>query len=299
MGHARQALQPDGRQFRPELSAHGRQGHVHPDAVGDRRAEAMGYRQGAAKKPRRPRACPGGVQSMGPGNGPAVVPAEPDRRRLGGGLTMHVRLRPVATAVLLGVAAIPGLAHAQDIGAPQRMLVERYVAAITAHDAAALKALYHPATRACMNAENADFFEFLFSSDLRFESDLKEGYKLTGFDTADPSIVEGNAMGGMLPQPVAPTHQFQIDTMGTRVVTIVHLAAEKDGTWFIIAGCPTEKGLAMFRERRGQGAQQQAQTRDLVSKLGEPLLSEIKELLAQNRRIDAIKRYQDAAKVDL
>ena len=36
---------------------------------------------------------------------------------------MHVRLRPVATAVLLGVAAIPGLAHAQDIGAPQRMLV--------------------------------------------------------------------------------------------------------------------------------------------------------------------------------
>ena len=212
---------------------------------------------------------------------------------------MHVRLRPVATAVLLGVAAIPGLAHAQDIGAPQRMLVERYVAAITAHDAAALKALYHPATRACMNAENADFFEFLFSSDLRFESDLKEGYKLTGFDTADPSIVEGNAMGGMLPQPVAPTNQFQIDTMGTRVVTIVHLAAEKDGTWFIIAGCPTEKGLAMFRERRGQGAQQQAQTRDLVSKLGEPLLSEIKELLAQNRRIDAIKRYQDAAKVDL
>ena len=163
---------------------------------------------------------------------------------------MHLRLGSVAAAVLLGVACVLGAAHAEDINPAQRVLVERYVAAITAHDAAALKGLYHPATRACMNSENADFFEFLFSSDLRFEHDLKEGYKLTAFATADPSIVEGNAMGGMLPQPVPPTHQFQIDTMGTRSVTIVRLAAEKDGTWFIVAGCPTEKGLAMFRERR-------------------------------------------------
>jgi hypothetical protein len=212
---------------------------------------------------------------------------------------MRASLGSVTAAAWLCAAAILGIAHAADISAPQRMLVERYVAAITSHDAAALKALYHPATRACMNADNADFFEFLFGNDLRFEGDLKEGYKLTGFDTADPSIVEGNAMGGMIPQPVAPTHQFQIDTAGTRVVTIVRMAAEQDGAWFIVAGCPTEQGLAMFRERRGQGAQQLARARELASKLDEPLLSDIKDLLAQNRRIDAIKRYQDAAKVDL
>src|SRR5207249_4474189 len=110
----------------PELSAHGRQGHIHPDAVGDWRAEALGHRQGAAEKPRRPRAGAGGVQSMGPGSGPAVVPAEPDPRRLGGGLTMHVWLRPVAAAVLLGMACVLGAAQAEDISAPQRMLVERY-----------------------------------------------------------------------------------------------------------------------------------------------------------------------------
>lgn len=212
---------------------------------------------------------------------------------------MPRRLRSVAAAAMVGMAAIIRIAQAADISAAQRGLVERYVAAITSHDAAALKAIFHPATRACMNAENADFFEFLFGNDLRFESDLKEGYKLTGFETADPSIVEGNAMGGMLPQPVAPTHQFQIDTAGIRAVTIVRMAAEKDGTWFIVAGCPTEKGLAMFRERREQGSQQQARARELASKLDEPLLSEIKDLLARNRRIDAIKRYQDAAKVDL
>src|ERR1051326_2499347 len=115
---------------------------------------------------------------------------------------MPARLRSLAAGALIGVAALLGRAHAQD--------------------ATALKALFHPATRACVNSDNEDFFEFLFGNDLRFESDLKDGYKLTSFDTADPSIVDGNAMGGMFPQPVTPTHQFQIDTAGRRSLTIVN-----------------------------------------------------------------------------
>ena len=79
----------------------------------------------------------------------------------------------------------------------------------------------------------------------------------------------------------------------------MRLAAEQDGTWFIVGGCPTDQGLAMFRERHEEGAQQQARARDLASKLGELLRSEIRDLLAQNRRVDALKRYQDAANVDL
>src|ERR1044071_201047 len=124
---------------------------------------------------------------------------------------MPARLRSLAAGALIGVAAILGRAQAEDISAAQRMLVERYVAALTPPDATPLKALFSPATRACVNSDNEDFFEFLFGNDLRFESDLKDGYKLTSFDTADPSIVDGNAMGGMFPQPVTPTHQFQID----------------------------------------------------------------------------------------
>lgn len=101
---------------------------------------------------------------------------------------MPARLRSLAVGALIGVAAILGRAHAEDISAAQRALVERYVAAITAQDATALKALFHPATRACVNSANEDFFEFLFGNDLRFESDLKDGYKLTSFDTAYPSM---------------------------------------------------------------------------------------------------------------
>src|ERR1044071_10411915 len=93
---------------------------------------------------------------------------------------MPARLRSLAAGALIGVAAVLGGAHAEDINAAQRLLVERYVAAITAQDATALKALFHPATRAYVNSDNQDFFEFLFGNDLRFESDLKDGCKQIG-----------------------------------------------------------------------------------------------------------------------
>jgi hypothetical protein len=214
---------------------------------------------------------------------------------------MMGRMKWLAIAALLGIALGVGTAQAQDSDAAQRALVERYAAAVTAHDAEALKALYHPASLACIDAANQDYFDFLFDHDLRFQNDLRGGYKLTGVGPADPYLASMNAMEGMLVAPVTPTHQFQIDTSGgdgSRAVSIVRMTAERDGAWFIVAGCPTEKGLAAFRQRRGAGAQQ-VRAQELASKLGEPLLSELKGLLAQNRRIDAIKRYQDAAKVDL
>jgi hypothetical protein len=212
------------------------------------------------------------------------------------------RWKWLAAAALLSIGLDLGTAQAQDIDAAERALVERYAAAVTAHDAEALKALYHPASLACIDAGNQDYFDFLFDHDLRFQNDLRGGYKLTGVGPADPYLASMNAMDGMLVAPVTPTHQFQIDTSGgdgSRAVSIVRMTAERDGAWFIVAGCPTEKGLAAFRQRRGAAAPAQARIQELASKLGEPLLSEIMALLAQNRRIDAIKRYQDAAKVDL
>jgi hypothetical protein len=215
---------------------------------------------------------------------------------------MTGRIKWLAMAALLGIALGLGTAQAQDIDAAERTLVERYAAAVTAHDVEALKALYHPASIACIDAANQDYFDFLFDNDLRFQNDLKSGYKVTAVGPADPYLASMNSMDGMLVAPVTPTHQFQIDTTGgdgSRAVTIVRMTAERDGVWFIVAGCPTEKGLAAFRQRRGAAAPAQARIQELASKLGEPLLSELKDLLTQNRRIDAIKRYEDAAKVDL
>ena len=87
VGSAGQTLQPDGRQFRSDISAHGRQGHVHPDAIGDCRIEALGRGRGAAQKPQGPRRRPILLQCLGGGNRPAALPTEPDPRRLDRGLS--------------------------------------------------------------------------------------------------------------------------------------------------------------------------------------------------------------------
>jgi len=76
------------------------------------------------------------------------------------------------------------------------------------------------------------------------------------------------------------------------------MAVEQGGTWFIVLGCPTLKGIEFFHERR-EGERQQARAKQLAGELQEPLLSEIRNLLGQNRRVDAIKRYQSSANVDL
>src|SRR5437870_3157690 len=81
VGGPRQTLQPDGRQFRPDVSAHGRQGHLYPDTLGDRGAKTLGRRRQAAQKSQGSRRAPVLFQRLGSGNRPAVLPAQPDPRR--------------------------------------------------------------------------------------------------------------------------------------------------------------------------------------------------------------------------
>ena len=78
----------------------------------------------------------------------------------------------------------------------------------------------------------------------------------------------------------------------------MRLAAQSNGAWFIVTGCPTEQGLAFFRERMAAGTKEQARARALAEDLHDPLLSEIRALLVQHKRVEAINRYGAASRVD-
>lgn len=217
---------------------------------------------------------------------------------------MRWRIAGFALAVgLLATGAIAaGNARAGDIDAAQRALVERYVAAVSARDSDNLKKLTHPASLACVNDTNRDYFDFVLTQDLRYARDFGGGYTLTSFAPIDAQTATMSEMGGLVKNPVPPTHQFQIDTpfdANNRSVTVMRTVAQTDGTWFIVTGCPTAEGLAFFRQRMAAGAQQQARARALADELHDPLLSEIRVLLAQHNRIEAIKRYGAASSVDI
>lgn len=205
-------------------------------------------------------------------------------------------------ALLLHGLAAGDAARAEGIDASQRALVEHYAAALTSQDRAALSKLLHPASLACINSQNTDYFDFIFVKELSYGPTLHGGYSLTRFDPAGADSIAASDLGGMLQNPVRPTHQFQIDTPfdgNNHSLALQRLAVEQEGAWFIVLGCPTAKGLEFFRERRAEGERQRQRAQELAAALHEPLLSEIRGLLAQNRRVEAIKLYQRDANVDL
>ena len=87
VGRSGQALHPARRQLRAVLSAHGRQGHVHPDRGRDQGAEPLGCVRGRPEVQRRSDPGAGRVQRLAPRHLPSLLPAVHDSRRLG-------RLRP-------------------------------------------------------------------------------------------------------------------------------------------------------------------------------------------------------------
>ncbi len=209
------------------------------------------------------------------------------------------KLRGLALALtLFGTST----ACAQEADAIQRAFVERYVAALQAQDLAVLKGLYDPAVLRCIAPDNQDYFDFIFAQEIRRGAQLRGGYTLTRFSPADADSVAFSEMGGMSPNPVAPTHEFQIDTpldSNNHSLMIQRMAVAHDGSWFMVLGCPTAKAVEFFRQRQAEGEQQRARAKQLANELQEPLLSEIKTLLASKRRIEAIKRFQSSANTDL
>jgi hypothetical protein len=62
---------------------------------------------------------------------------------------------------------------------------------------------------------------------------------------------------------------------------------------------PQRKGLAFFHESLAKGAEQKRQVALLLAQLKDPPLGELKDLLKQHRKIDAVKKYQQATGQDL
>ena len=67
----------------------------------------------------------------------------------------------VISIFALGLAA-PYAASAQPADTEQQQFADAWMAAVKSQDAAKVKALFHPATLACINDGTRDFFDSIF-----------------------------------------------------------------------------------------------------------------------------------------
>ena len=108
-------------------------------------------------------------------------------------------------------------------------------------------------------------------------------------------------MPSLFRYPVPPTHEVQIDfeTSGGRSKTLVRMLAPSEGAWREVLPCPTVDSVRMFRERQAAAKEQRAGAEQLAAAIDEPLLSELRQLLAGRHRIEAIRTYQERSGLDV
>jgi len=204
-------------------------------------------------------------------------------------------------AALAAFGAWPRPALADDSDSAQRAAVEGYVAAIRSQDLAALRRLIHPATLACIDDENREYFDFVFANELQLRSDLAGDFRITRIDPVGDGSVSAEGLPGILSYPVKPSYEFQIDVDRSAYssLTLMRPLALHEGRWHVVLTCPSEKGLAFFRENRKRGEEQRVRAEQLASELSDPVRSEIRALLEQGQRIPAVNRYRETTGVDL
>jgi hypothetical protein len=163
------------------------------------------------------------------------------------------------------------------------------VAAVKSHDVERLRRLVHPTSLACITDQNRDFFDDAFARDLRRKVPRRHTVvSVRALDKHSPSPIPP-AMGAY---PVSPTHQIQIDgdTGPNSSLTVIRDLALSHGVWFEILPCPTAEGLEAFRSAKRATEEHVPRAKILVAQLGEPFLPELKALLGQGRRVEAIRR---------
>jgi hypothetical protein len=196
----------------------------------------------------------------------------------------------VVSLVLLAGRA---LAASDDV-AIQSTFVKPWIEALRSRDKARIEQFSHPAVRACINPGTKEYFDHIL--DLEADSDT------SGADHITKLAPVKSLPAGLFPEdgfriPVQPTYEIQVDFDHGELM--MEYLAELNGSWFEVLLCPNEKGMAYFRKQMAETAEQRKKAVQLLTELKDPLRSELKDLLKRQQKIDAIKKYQAAASVDL
>ena len=199
---------------------------------------------------------------------------------------------------LTAAAALASSAGAQGTMLPaHRTFAQGYVSAITSPDIERYKKLLHPRTRACINAQNADFFNSVFERRVNrvARNPQTRVEKLKDFRMFHPTRSNG------LSYPARPSHIFHIDLIsgGPRQSALIIYAVREAGLWYEVLPCPSAKSLEMMRESQRRDAAETLRARALADSLQDPLRTELLNLLQAEGPVSATRRYAEVTMQDL
>ncbi len=184
-----------------------------------------------------------------------------------------------------------------DEAAIQSTFVKPWVEALRSNDRTKIESLMHPLVRACMkDPTTKDFWDYVLNEQALHPAPAGtyQVTKVARMQQPAPTFLPEDDVE----YPLQPTYEVDIDFAANNVIMIQFLAPS-NGSWFYVLPCPNEKGMAFFRQKLIEGAEQKKKAAQLLGDLKDPLRSELNGLLRQQHKIDAIEKYQAAAGVDL
>src|SRR5215472_11767797 len=193
-----------------------------------------------------------------------------------------MRLRRVlAFCSLLPLAGCSSLfSQANNHPATVNELVSRYVAANNNHDPAAMNALLHPKSLACVTPENRDFYDRAIEVSMR--QPIPSNYHFT--DTA-LTVKDAPPLKDYGTFPLPPTHQIQIEySSGVEDSgTVMFWLINENGRWYKDDPCINANIIKQFHDDLPNIKAREQATKALVAQIQNPLLSELKSLLKQGK----------------
>jgi len=198
-------------------------------------------------------------------------------------------------AILFALAAWSAFAATADEDAIQNTFVKPWIEAARSGDKARIEQFLHPVVRACINASTKDYFDFGLDNEARaVAAGPYRVTKLAPLQGPPPAFLPEDGF----PYPVRPTYEVQIEFEKSTLLSI-HFVAPANGSWFDVFPCPNEKGMAFIRQQLVEAAEQKKKAAQLLADLKDPLRSELTDLLRRQQKMDAVKKYQQAAGLDL
>jgi ribosomal protein L7/L12 len=195
--------------------------------------------------------------------------------------------------LLLAAAALAcGTSAAQNSDPQARAFVQQLVDAINRGDPAARRALMHPAALRCERQAGTD-------AGMPRRATIPPGYRWR--IEALPAGSHG-LFSDRFDYAVAPTHRLHIDydsAPNRSDSVLLQLVRESSGTWREVTGCPTAKTVEEARAAAPQRAELEARITRVSTQLSPALKAEATKLLAEGRKIDAIRRVREATGEEL
>ena len=205
-----------------------------------------------------------------------------------------VKRRSLCLILVSLCAAGYARAQSQASQADAKAFVTEYVAAYNAKDAARLQALYDSKSRACITAEDKDYYDATLA--LMWREPIPAKYTFTVSAVNENNLKAIETFGRF---PLKPARELHIDyQQGDDVGSVVVYLVHENGRWRADQPCASEQSLKQFRDEAPARKEREAHFKSLADAIQEPVRCQLIVLLREHKTGEAINRYHEASGQD-